>query len=556
MISLSSSADLGGQRTSSGSEEPRNSKIITRYKLANPNNHKSALAKADELAKSSANLAKQGKQQAQTPDFNSPLTGRQSSSSAIRKLGESNIQKAAELMQESKDIRTEVSNVKKYLQSKASEPERTKLYEIVSKDGRRIEARIIDPQEQGFVIQKADGEFMLIRDDQLVDESLSYIKGVIKARGGRDTVADSEQDAPPVASVQGSAIVKPPVGVPAPQTSAAEAEKQRSQVVSEAGKKRPSDIVETGRRNNEIVIDENKSINGKSYLRKMTVLSLAIQEVLDKKYGIDPIKSGPIASLIAQESTITGVIACANMGRGQNFTEVDAASAATDGAVSRLMENQELIAAADAIVTGGLDAGQKKELQGIITSFGTAATEDERKTVGSNIDAFFMKTYGKQAYAWMDGARGRDMALTNSDVTNMLTGVLSTQVSGTVVKRGVQTAMDRLSLKDRAAMTDPRFLETAMMSFQGTTADTLVDLMKGGDADKVRSFLEERQDFMTDANGKAVSASQMMKMMPKDLKAGGKAFEAGVAAYRRDPNVKAGRSNEGQRQLAKSNSME
>jgi hypothetical protein len=174
----------GVNHNSSTDIEIPNNEIVTRYKLDNPNNHKSALAKASELERSAADLGKQGRAQAQTRDLVSSLSGRYSSSESIRKKGEENIQKSAELTSEAVAIRSEVANVRDYLLSKATNPKRAKIYDIVSKDGRKIQAKILGTLENGIVVRKTDGEFLLLALDQLNIASANSVKLALSELSG------------------------------------------------------------------------------------------------------------------------------------------------------------------------------------------------------------------------------------------------------------------------------------------------------------------------------------------------------------------------------------
>lgn len=177
-LSISSADDLNKSRSSLTQVPLPNSEIVKRYNLANPNTHKAALVMASDLQNSAEKLARQGLLQTQTPDFRS-VSGRASSSSNVRSKGAANIKQAEVLMKDSESIRTEVNNVKKYYLAKATNPARRTVYTIVSKDGRKIEARIIEPQEKGFIIQRLDGEFMLISMNQLSSESGKAIGRVV-----------------------------------------------------------------------------------------------------------------------------------------------------------------------------------------------------------------------------------------------------------------------------------------------------------------------------------------------------------------------------------------
>ena len=179
-LALSNAGDLKGSRPPLTNAQLPNSETVIRYNLANPNTHKVALGTASELQNSAEKLMKQGQQQSQTPDFRSHVSGRFSSSSDVRSKGAANIKKAGELMKDAESIRAEVNNVKNYYLSKANSPARKTTYVIVSKDGRKVEGRIIDPQEKGFIIQRLDGEFMLISMDQLSDESGKIIGRVVR----------------------------------------------------------------------------------------------------------------------------------------------------------------------------------------------------------------------------------------------------------------------------------------------------------------------------------------------------------------------------------------
>ena len=155
------------------------SEIIDRFNLGNANNLGTALAKANEMQTKSKELAKTGQEQTRTQDSVSPLTGRYSSADHIRRNGVDNIKKAEEFQQDSAAIRAGVNEIKRYLQSKANEPGRSKIHEIASKDGRKMNVQIIGSVDQGIVIRKTDGEFMQVNLNQLSVKSVQYVNGII-----------------------------------------------------------------------------------------------------------------------------------------------------------------------------------------------------------------------------------------------------------------------------------------------------------------------------------------------------------------------------------------
>ena len=155
------------------------SPIIDQFSLANPNNHAAALAKANELVTSSQKLAKTGREQQQTRDSVSGLTGRYSSAEHIRQQGKANVDTANDLMRQAQEIRTGVTTVRDYLKTLAKEPAREMMHDLTSKDGRTIKARIIGQTEDGFIIQKIDEEFVALNSSQLSKDSASYMNRVI-----------------------------------------------------------------------------------------------------------------------------------------------------------------------------------------------------------------------------------------------------------------------------------------------------------------------------------------------------------------------------------------
>lgn len=155
------------------------SEIIDRFNLGNPNNLGTALAKANTMQTKSKELARTGQEQTRTQDSISPLTGVYSSAEHIRRNGVDNIKKAEELQQDAVAIRSGVNDIKRYLQSKANEPGRTKIHEIASKDGRKMQVQIIGSVDQGIVVKKIDGEFLQVNMNQLSDKSAQYVNGII-----------------------------------------------------------------------------------------------------------------------------------------------------------------------------------------------------------------------------------------------------------------------------------------------------------------------------------------------------------------------------------------
>lgn len=302
-----------------------------------------------------------------------------------------------------------------------------------------------------------------------------------------------------------------------------------------------------GKVNEAVAFAESQGISGRSYLEEVMNQGRGVQAVLAQKYGLNPNDTGTIAALIGQNAAHQGVVSTIGQGIGQNTSAGEAGAQSAAGQMSRMMENPELIAAAKALKMGGLSKDQKGSLNALLQQYKGASTQDERRTAMAGIDEFFGNTFGQGAIGWLSEGGGAGAALKNADVANTVIDAINPEVTNSVVKRGTTKALSLLR-KDQRGLIGTRAFETVMRSFVGTTQDKFADVLASGSPEEVRKFLASREGFMTDANGKSVSAAEMMAELgdPSKFGAVGEAFRSANQYYRGLEYTSAGATNEGE----------
>lgn len=237
--------------------------------------------------------------------------------------------------------------------------------------------------------------------------------------------------------------------------------------------------------------------------------------------GMGVVAANAVGATIGRTSTVNGIVAAGDSGFNgmTGFTAEQAQSVGAAGQIARLQENPELVAAAAFLKTGGstVSTGDRRELQGLISSFGKAGSQDQRAAIQSKINRLIHGATGQGAMDWMGGQKGMESLLEDADIRENALSTLSDNVNASVMGRGNVDALGRMTANQRGMLGD-RGDELAGLLSSSFTGSSQQELLKVLNADSKKSpklleqFLKAHAGALTDAQGNAVSTKDAAAM--------------------------------------------